>query len=96
MAKTPVSVHATNKGCLCRRMVRPGMYEAACSQKTPRKNSRNESNISMKKYHQRPTLGVRSGRRRRTPYVAAKKSHEPVNEADTKSNAPMAAAKPRV
>jgi hypothetical protein len=72
------------------------MYEAACSQKTPRKNSRNESNISMKKYHQRPTFGVRSGSRSRTPYVAAKKSHEPVIKADAASNAPRATAKPKV
>lgn len=72
------------------------MYEAACSQKTPRKNSRKESNISMKKYHHSPTLGVRSGKRRRTPYVAAKKSHEPVKRADAASRAPLTAAKPNV
>jgi hypothetical protein len=77
-------------------MVRPGMYDAACSQKTPRKNSRNESNISIKKYHQRPTLGVRSGSRSRTPYVAARKSHDPVMKADAASNAPIATARPRV
>lgn len=33
-----------------------------CSQKTPRKNDLKASNISVKKYHQRPGLGVRSGR----------------------------------
>jgi hypothetical protein len=96
MANTPVRVHATNNGCLCSRMVRPGIYEAACSQKTPKKNSRNESNISMKKYHQRPTLGVRSGSRSRTPYVAAIKSHEPVIKADVESNAPITTARPKV
>lgn len=96
MAKTPVNEQATNKGCLWRRIVKPGMYEAACSQKTPRKNSRKESNISMKKYHQRPTLGVRSGSKRRTPYVAAKKSHEPVKKAEPTSKAPIASARPSV
>jgi hypothetical protein len=72
------------------------MYDAACSQKTPRKNSRKESNISMKKYHQSPTFGVRSGRRRRTPYVAERKSHEPIKNAEPVSKAPIAPAKPIV
>src|SRR5690242_550045 len=89
----PVKVQATNSGCLCRRMVRPGMYDAACSQKTPRKNSRKESNISMKKYHHNPTLGVRSGKRRRTPYVAAKKSQDPVKRADAERSEPLTTAK---
>ena len=31
----------------------------------------------MKKYHHRPTLGVRSGSRRWTPYVDMKNSVEP-------------------
>lgn len=66
----------------------PGVYDATCSQKTPRKKSRNESNISVKKYHQRPTLGVRSGRSSRTPYVALKKSQEPEMIADTTSKVP--------
>jgi hypothetical protein len=48
----------------------------------------------MKKYHQRPTFGVRSGSRRRTPYVAATKSHEPVMKAEVASKAPRATAKP--
>lgn len=96
MAKMPVNEHTTNNGCLYSRIVRPGMYEAACNQKTPRKNSRNESNISMKKYHQRPTFGVRSGSKRRTPYVACRKSHEPVMKAEAESKAPIAAAKPKV
>jgi hypothetical protein len=96
MANTPVKQHATNSGCLWSRIVRPGMYDAACSQKTPRKNSRKESNISMKKYHQSPTLGVRSGRRRRTPYVAERKSHESINNAEPVSRAPVAPAKPTV
>jgi hypothetical protein len=41
-------------------------------------------------------LGVRSGSRRRTPYVAAKKCHEPVMKADAESKAPRAATSPRV
>ena len=77
-------------------MVRPGIYDAACSQNTPRKNSRKESNISMKKYHQSPTFGVRSGNRRRTPYVADRKSHEPIKNAEPVSKMPIAPAMPRV
>lgn len=41
-------------------MVKAPTYEAMCSQNTPRKNSLNESNISMKKYHHSPMFGVRS------------------------------------
>jgi hypothetical protein len=78
------------------KMAKTGIYEAACSQNTPKKNSRNESNISMKKYHHRPTFGVRSGSRSRTPYVAARKSHDPVKKADAMSNAPRAATSPKV
>jgi len=77
-------------------MVRPGIYDAACSQNTPRKNSRKESNISMKKYHQSPTFGVRSGNRRRTPYVADRKSHEPIKNAEPVSRMPIAPVMPRV
>lgn len=96
MAKMPVNVVATNRGCVRRRMVRPGTYDATCSQNTPRKKSRKESNISVKKYHHNPTLGVRSGRSSRTPYVASKKSQEPESWADASSNAPLAASKPTV
>ena len=31
----------------------------------------------MKKYHQSPTLGVKSGKRRCTPYVDERNSHDP-------------------
>ncbi len=41
------------------------------------KNSRNESNISIKKYHQSPTFGVKSGRRSCTPYVEEMNSQDP-------------------
>jgi hypothetical protein len=95
-AKMPAKVVATNKGCLRRRIVRPGIYDATCSQKTPRKNSRKESNISMKKYHQRPTVGVRSERSNRTPYVAVRNSQEPVSRAEIHSRPPLAAASPTV
>ena len=50
----------------------------------------------MKKYHQSPTLGVRSGKRRRTPYVADRKFHESINNAEPVSRAPIATAKPTV
>lgn len=50
----------------------------------------------MKKYHQRPTLGVRSGSSRRTPYVDPRKSHEPVMKAEAESKAPIASANPSV
>lgn len=77
-------------------MVSPGVYDATCSQKTPRKKSRNESNISVKKYHHSPTLGVRSGRNSRTPYVASKKCHEPESIADASSNVPLTKIRPKV
>jgi hypothetical protein len=91
-AKMPAKVVATNKGCLRSRIVRPGTYDATCSQKTPRK----ESKISMKKYHQRPTVGVRSERSNRTPYVAVRNSQEPVSRAEIHSRPPLAAASPTV
>lgn len=50
----------------------------------------------MKKYHHKPTFGVRSGKRRRTPYVAAKKSQDPVREADAARSVPLTAARPSV
>ena len=96
IAKIPVSVAATNKGCFRRRRVSPGVYEATCSQNTPRKKSRNESNISMKKYHHSPTLGVRSGSSSRTPYVASRKSHEPKSNAEPPNRAPQATRRPKV
>ena len=37
------------------------LYDAACTLKASRKKLRKWSKISMKKYHQRPMLGVRSG-----------------------------------
>lgn len=78
IANKPRSVVATKRGCVLSRMVRPPTYPAKCNQKTPRKNGRNESKISMKKYHHKPILGVRSGTRSWKPYVAGMKSHEPV------------------
>jgi len=63
-------------------MVKPPTYEDKWSQNTPRKKFRNESNISIKKYHQRPTFGVRSGRRSCTPYVEETNSHDPVIKED--------------
>jgi hypothetical protein len=59
-------------------MHRAAQYDPMCSQKTPKKNSLNESNISMKKYHQSPTLGVRSGSNSGVPYVDDRNCHEPV------------------
>lgn len=67
MAKSPSSVVMTNKGWVRIRIDSPPTYPPKCSQNTPRKNSRNESNISMKKYHQSPTLGVKSGKSKCTP-----------------------------
>jgi len=56
-----------------------------CNQNTPRKKFRKESNISTKKYHHRPTLGLRSERVNWTPYVETKKAHdEPKMEYDTR------------
>lgn len=65
------------------RMDKPPTYAVRCSQKTARKKARNESNISMKKYHHRPTLGVRSDSVSWMPYVRERKSHElPVRAKD--------------
>jgi hypothetical protein len=36
----------------------------------------------MKKYHQRPTFGVKSGSRSWTPYVERRNSHDPVIRED--------------
>lgn len=83
MAKSPTRVVTTNKGCFRSRIHRPPTYPNRWSQKTPRKKCRKESNISMKKYHQRPTLGVKSGSKRWTPYVDWRNSHDwPVNRYD--------------
>ena len=72
-------------------MVKPPTYDAICNQKTPRKNSRNESNISMKKYHQSPTFGVKSGSSIWTPYVDERNSHEyPVIKNETINKVPIA------
>lgn len=57
-------------------MLKPTTYEDICNQKTARKNCLKESNISMKKYHQRPMFGVRSDRVSCMPYVEYKKSQE--------------------
>ena len=77
IAKMPNNVVITNSGCVRRRMQRAPTYPPKCNQNTPRKNSLNESNISMKKYHQSPTFGVKSGRSKWTPYVDARYSDEP-------------------
>ncbi len=63
-------------------MVRPATYAERWIQKTPRKKFLNESNISMKKYHHKPTLGVKSGSRSWTPYVEDRNSHDPVMRED--------------
>lgn len=84
----------TKSGCFLSLKLSPPTYEARCSQKTPRKNSLKESNISMKKYHQSPTFGVRSGNRRCTPYVDAMNSHDPpVIRYDMYNRIPMAIKK---
>jgi hypothetical protein len=50
------------------------------SQNTPRKNSRNASNISMKKYHQRPGFGVKSGSVSGVMKTAGTKFHDGRNK----------------
>lgn len=77
IAQSPSNVVTTNSGCLRTRKHNPPTYPARCNQKTPRKNSLNESNISMKKYHHKPTFGVKSGSRRCTPYVDDRNSQDP-------------------
>lgn len=96
IANIPSKEETTNKGCRRRRKLSPPTYDAICSQNTPRKNSRKESNISMKKYHHRPTLGVKSGSRSRTPYVAARNSQEPVRSAERYKRRARATANPKM
>lgn len=76
--KMPSSSVMTSNGCLRMRMLRAPTYDERCSQKTARKKERKESNISMKKYHQSPTFGVRSVSVSWMPYVEDRNSHEPV------------------
>lgn len=59
-AKMPSSIVKTARGWVRSRIERPPTYITRCSQKTARKKARNESNISIKKYHHSPTLGVKS------------------------------------
>ena len=93
-AKIPSMVVMMNNGCFRRRMQRPPTYPPRCSQKIPRKNSLKESNISMKKYHHRPILGVKSGSSNCTPYVDARNSHEPpIRRLDMYSSQPTPAVK---
>lgn len=78
-------------------MERPPTYITRCSQKTARKKARKESNISMKKYHHSPTVGVRSDKVSWMPYVRAKKSHElPVSANDMASRREMQTAAMRI
>ncbi|EDN10446.1 conserved hypothetical protein [Histoplasma mississippiense (nom. inval.)] len=58
---TPRNEVITKRGCDLILTVKAPTYDAKCNQKTPRKNSRNGSKISIKKYHQRPAFGVKSG-----------------------------------
>lgn len=54
---------------------------------------RNGSKISMKKYHQSPTLGARSDSVSWMPYVRSKNSHElPANKKDIPNRAPITTA----
>lgn len=76
MEKTPRRTHRAASGWVRRRIDSPPTYAPRCSQKTPRKNPRNGSKISIKKYHHSPTLGVKSDSVSWTPYVRAKNSHE--------------------
>jgi len=77
-------------------MLRPTTYDDMCNQKTARKNCRKESNISMKKYHQSPTLGVRSDNVSWTPYVDTKKAHESVTRYEAPNIPSNAIVKPAI
>jgi hypothetical protein len=72
----------------------PPTYDAICNQNTPKKNSRNESNISMKKYHHNPTFGVRSGSSSGVPYVLAMNCHDPVKVYERYNSPDIVTAKP--
>ena len=71
MAKRPNMLMITKSGCLFSRIVKAPTKLANSSQNTPIKKFRKESNISIKKYHQRPTFGVRSVTEIWAPYVAS-------------------------
>jgi len=77
-------------------MLKPTTYDDMWSQKTAKKNCLKESNISMKKYHHSPTLGVRSDNVSWTPYVDTRKSHESVTRYETPSIASNAIMKPAI
>lgn len=66
------------RGCLRIRTLKAPTYDDRCSQKTAKKKERNESNISMKKYHHSPTFGVRSVSVSCMPYVERRNSQDPV------------------
>jgi len=57
-------------------------YMSILTEKTTKKNGRKWSNISVKKYHQRPTLGVRSGSENWEPHVEAIQFRFPVIKVD--------------
>lgn len=78
IANIPSNMVSTKRGCRRTRIVKPPTYDERWSQKTPRKNALKESNISIKKYHHKPTFGVRSGSNSCTPYVDDINSQEPV------------------
>src|SRR3569833_55733 len=95
MAVMPARSVSTTSGWRRMRMLSPPTYDDRCSQKTARKKDRNESNISVKKYHHSPMLGVRSDSVNCTPYVDGRNSHEPVTRYDSPtSDASVPAAAP--
>lgn len=64
------------------------LYDSICSQKTPKKNSRNASNISMKKYHHNPEFGVKSGIVSGVIYTESRNCQDGSNMRDTTSRKP--------
>lgn len=78
MPKIPRRMVSTASGCDRIRIDSPLTYEERCNQNTPKKKDLKLSNISMKKYHQSPTLGVKSVSVSWVPYVDVTNSHDPV------------------
>jgi len=82
VAIIPSSMKVANNGS-CPSLTIIGIgYINRCIEKQVRKNRRKWSKISVKKYHQRPGLGVRSGSRITAPHVRDIQEEDPIRYVD--------------
>jgi len=92
-AVVPTKRNAAYRGS-CWNLIVSGMEETiTCAENTIRKNGRKSSNISVKKYHHKPTLGVRSGTRMDAPQVDFSHWASPTTKVESNPNA--ASRKPK-